>query len=140
MDEVKPYHIVLAVLVIAGVIIAFNWAKFKSWIDSIGAPASPVSHVDGTACTTTEGKAGAYKSDVCVATIVPPVQIQIPVQIKITSDIKPYYRNPRGKFIVDSNATTIKAGTVLTVTGVDANPITFYQTPLGWIRVNFATV
>lgn len=113
---VKPIHIILAVLAIIGIIIAFNWDKFKSWISGTPKLDEAIAGVgniledckadhskmaDDAPCesceTTTSGEVvplfrGVIKNGVCTQIVQPPPSNTF--EVTNPSGAFMYYRSP----------------------------------------------
>ena len=153
---VKPIHIVIAVLILAGILIAFNWEKVKSWFskpatapektDAEKCTEANKSKPDGEACSNcvAEGSGapsfnGVIKDGDCVPKQEPAPQPQLlKIKIKATGAIP--YAYVGGRFIAPRSVNKIPAGTVLTVLQRTVSPAVYYNTAMGWISSGDADV
>lgn len=65
MEHIKKYGIIYFILVVAIILVAINW---KEWFGGNGNGNGTNTPVDGSGCTTDDGKPGIYGGGICVAT------------------------------------------------------------------------
>lgn len=161
----KPVHYIL--LTIAGIILLIallNWEKVKALFSGAsslanGSPCATPGYIggnngtitngvciesrpleEGDMCRTAAGTAGVITNGQCVQAASKPVQ-QYSNAIKITKKGgTKVFAVQSGNIVSPINAATVPEGTILTVTEYIPSPHVYYNTSVGWIDGDDATV